>query len=461
MKKLLALLCVAVMLVACCLPVFAAGSGSITINKTVKDQTYSIFKIADLESSSGSSYSYKVVPAWKNFFTSGTWASYFTLNGDYISIKAGWDPNSNEQFAKDALAYAAANSISATASVTEDEDGVAGTVAFTGLDLGYYLIDSTVGTLCALTTVTPNYSKDDKNELPNINKTVSKNSAEIGDVLTFTITVTKTAGAVNYTVHDYMTAGLTFNAGSLTIDNGFVVGTNCTLKTSGTCDPTCTFELSFDNAALAALADGTMITITYEATLNENAFIAGEGENKNEAQLKYGDNSDLSTVKPVAVVTPYKFDLVKTDGDKELLAGAIFELYDSTDTLVGLRKVDAYTYIVDPAGTDKITTVADKQITIEGLEAAVYYLKEVEAPAGYNKLTSNVSVDLSGSANITATMAGTTWTSGGIQITNNTGTVLPETGGFGTTMFLLIGGGLMLCTGILLVTKKRMDKIAD
>ena len=115
---------------------------------------------------------------------------------------------------------------------------------------------------------------------------------------------------------------------------------------------------------------------------------------------------------------------------------------------------------VDKEGTvTEITTDATGKFKIEGLDAGTYYLKETEAPAGYNKLDTVVKVVIDHNGKINATEdqpAGATQ----IEVENKSGSELPETGGMGTTNFYVLGSILVLGAAVLLITKKRMNAAA-
>ena len=133
---------------------FAEGeTGSITINDAVVGQTYTIYQILDLESynASANAYAYKATTAWNTFINSDA------IKGTYVEVDAQgyvtWKDGADAAaFAKAAQKYAKDNSITNQGSVTATTT----TVSFTGLDLGYYLVDTTLGTLCSLDTTNPN-----------------------------------------------------------------------------------------------------------------------------------------------------------------------------------------------------------------------------------------------------------------------------------------------------------------
>lgn len=94
------------------------------------------------------------------------------------------------------------------------------------------------------------------------------------------------------------------------------------------------------------------------------------------------------------------------------------------------------------------------------MDDATYYLKEIAAPRGYNPLTAPVAVNLTNS-NLKATVQDNFYLDNtGVQVENQSGTVLPSTGGMGTTLFYVVGGLLMAAAAVLLIAKKRMGKNA-
>ena len=467
----------------------ATTKGSITITNAVVGQTYTIYQILDLESynDSANAYAYKATTTWNDFIMSGD------IKDTYVKVDTQgyvtWKDGANEAaFAKAAQKYARDNSITNQGNVTADTT----TVSFTGLDLGYYLVDSTLGTLCSLDTTNPRVVMKEKNEAPTNVKTVEEdftgdygntNDADIGQTVNFKSVITARPGAEKYVFHDIMSKGLTLDKASIKIngvavtdsDGNDVAGDDYTVSyPSGEGADGCTFEIAFDQSYLNTITKATTITITYSATLNENAVIAGEG-NLNTSKLSYGDSSNTQTTPDSETRTyTWKLPIYKYHKDGETqtaLAGAEFILYKGSEEnrvyaqvtdgkLTGWTetKAEATTLVSDDAG----------MIEVEGLDADTYYLEETKAPGGYNKLAGPVKVVISHDVtdegvHMTHTLKqGTTDVEkvDKVKIENKSGTELPETGGIGTTIFYVLGSILVIGAVALLITKKRMSAAA-
>ncbi|MBE6960295.1 MAG: LPXTG cell wall anchor domain-containing protein, partial [Ruminococcaceae bacterium] len=105
--------------------------------------------------------------------------------------------------------------------------------------------------------------------------------------------------------------------------------------------------------------------------------------------------------------------------------------------------------------------VKDGKVRVVGFDNGTYYLEETEAPDGYNKLSARQRFIIS-DGNLDATFNGEIYSTGsGVHVVNKTGSMLPETGGMGTVLFITFGTIVVLGAGILLVTKKRMSMIKD
>lgn len=464
-KKLFAALLAAALVLAMAVPAFAetnATKGSITISNTVKDETYTIYKLFDLDSYNGDHYSYTVVAAWKDFFDTGAGKNYIELDGQgHPTWKSGVDSTDDSDtvaaLAKAALAWAKQKGIQSAGT----QEGNGSSITFSNLDLGYYLVDSSLGALCGLNTTKPDATIKEKNEKPTIEKKVKNgdawgttNDAKIGDTVEFKITIHVEAGAQSYKVTDTMEKGLSFISGSVKIDNETLNDNNATLTLKQN-DGDPTFTLAFADSYVANKV-GQDIVVTYTATLNENAVVAG---NKNSATLHY---SNKQTVNKETTTYTYEFDLLKVDGaDHKLLNGAEFKLYDAENggSVIKVVPVAGGYRVANGDETGAVDTIkVDGKVHISGLDKTTYWLEETKAPDGYNMLTERKPVSLTNGSNNT-TLTSNTWSEAdhGVAVENNAGTVLPGTGGMGTTLFYVIGGGLMVAAVVLLVTKKRME----
>lgn len=483
-KKFASLLLALVMVFALATTAFAAGTnGSITISNPVDGQTYNAYLMFELESynTETGAYSYKITEAWREFVTTGAGKDYFSIDAqDYVTLKEGVTVEDNSTtaaaIAKAAVAYATSKGLTPAATLPNNDNYTA-----SGLTLGYYVVDSSLGALCGLTTTKPSATISEKNEVPVPEKTVKEdstgnygesNTAQIGDTVEFKTVIHAKKGAQNYKLHDQMEAGLTLNQDSITVTvnntaltkvTDYTVAFNVACKDKNGADATCDFEITFSNDYLSTITADTDIVVTYTAVLNENAEIA-DATNDNDTVLDYGDDSrsewDETTTKT------FMFDIIKTDSSMKVLNGAKFELYDAqtAGNKIDLVKVFDGVYRVATA-TEKgavgftSAVIEAGKATVKGLDAnTTYWLEETEAPAGYNKLAGRVEVNIENS-NLTTNMTGDIWGTGdgGVQITNNTGSLLPSTGGMGTTIFYVVGSILVIGAAVLLITRKRMS----
>ena len=466
----------------------ATGNGTITINNAIPKQTYKIYRILELESynTTTRNYAYKATSAWKSFIEDKEIQNvYVTINNDYVTWKEGAKA---EDFAQKALKYANDNNLNFDKKETAPYAAVGetiSTVTFSGLPLGYYLVDSSAGALCSLDTIVSNIEIREKNGVPSVAKKVQEdskvgqtdewgesNTADIGQTVNFQTTITAQPGAQNYVLHDKMDAGLTFD-GTVTVKkNGTDVDTtNYTLKThtdsSVTFADDCTFEIAFTQAFCDTLTADDQIIVTYSATLNDN--VESKKEYKNDTYLSYGENSTTthSTTKTKTYEIPV-FKYTKDAESKKALAGATFTLSKNAKGLdpinlvsVSKDKTTGDIYRVakenEVAGTTKITEVTTPdsgKFTIKGLDADTYYLTETKQPAGYNKLSASVKVVIDKDGKISVGNPGTAATT--VEVENNTGTILPTTGGNGTSLIYFLGAVLALVSGVVLITKQRM-----
>ena len=510
-QKLMAVLLAAAMVCAMAIPAFATdgdataaaastGEGKITINNVITGQTYTIYRILDLEyHKDTNSYRYTANEAWEDFVRSQTG----DLKLDEKTGAVTWinDNSKNndtaiQKFANSAGTYAKDHSVQAVKSITakgkEGEHGNADnstSITFENLPLGWYLVVSDLvdvhkGALCSIDTTDPTVEIREKNSNSTLDKSIlegdqllSVNNAGIGDVVNFQLDiVVKDGQPKGYVVHDKMSEGLTFNSNSVSVrhSDGNASGN---LTTGYTLDTHpgdgCTFEVKFDDGTLKP---NDMVTISYTATVNNKAVIAGSG-NTNEAYLQYNNNK--TTVKHTTTTYVWgmgvrKFANLGTDKEDTPLAEAEFQLYKmdgetkkyakfaETGTNTSIYKLTGWD--ADASNAAKVKTPASGNIQFEGLDAGTYYLEETKAPVGYNKLTAPITVVIEstlptagGDASYTVKYGETTAADHVVRVENKAGVELPSTGGMGTTLFYVIGGGLMVAAIVLLVTKKRME----
>lgn len=313
-----------------------------------------------------------------------------------------------------------------------------------------------------------------------------------------------------YIFHDTMSEGLTapeeesikvYVSDDKKVDDADTdVTEKFTIKIDKNLDGTTSITVSCDDIKEFA-KKGQYIIVEYEATLNEDAVVGLDG-NPNEVTLEYSNQPDHSgagdtdntgeTPKDVVIVFTYELDVTKVDGKdtEKKLQDAQFVLLNADKTKVAIvdsdKKVQEWVDVPAdgktwPAGSI-LTSDADGGFSVIGLDDGTYYLREIKAPAGYNLLASDVKLVIKAT-----TTNGQEWTSQqakdaltaltikvndgsetegnvadgtvSMQVENNEGSKLPETGGIGTTIFYTVGAILVIGAVVLLVTKRRMGNV--
>ena len=253
-----------------------------------------------------------------------------------------------------------------------------------------------------------------------------------------------------------------------------------------------------DDGYTSKYANGVNIVITYSATLTDIVKVDGTDGNKNVVEIKpYVDTPDDEEPQPREEnwkddheIFTHAAALKKTDGTKAL-AGATFQIYGLTAVLEdanvpGIYRVTKY----NPTAADSKTKGSNLVVNNDGMIYILGISNEVtltgteeEAPAGYNKLTSEFDVTVQTLGHEVWSTAGTRkfdadgnviaetstahhtntvtktiddLSADAVEIVNNAGTELPATGGIGTTIFYVDGSILVLAAAILLITKRRM-----
>ena len=378
----------------------------------------------------------------------------------------------------------------------------------TGVGTGYYFVNSSLGSLCSLATEDSEQTIEEKNSAPKLTKlemdsnadtlaaasiTASAASMQIGDTIWYKIVVTDGKGTdKDIVVYDVMSPGLTLDANSFTVskkvgtaaetpvDSGSTTWAYAALTTvpTGFATGSSGFTVTINADLVASLDENDTVTIIFRAKMDQDA-VAGTKET-NTAWLEY--SAQTGTQASVTALT-YKFDVLKYDGsdeDKKQLAGAVFELRDG-DEVVKLIKVSDTEYRVADAteisgtasshkaadGTlatitagpavlvSDFVTVKNSNIVIKGVDkdsgdgttpqAHNYTLVEIMAPEGYNLMSSATAVTLGDTALV-------------VEIPNQAGTILPSTGGIGTTIFYILGGILAVGAAVILIARKRVSE---
>lgn len=507
-KRLMPLVLAVAMVLGSVPSALAAGAGSITLTGATAGKSYSLYKVFDLTMAGAKpedGVTYAIDADWDAFFfkgdaptaTGGAFITETVPTGKTLNqINRGGKTyylNLTEAnvaaFANAAQAYATGKAADKTVTATGDQ------VAFTGLDLGYYLVfpegEATAAdassSVCSLTSTTPNATVNMKGEYPHITKTVDDADVEVGQTVNFTVTgkVPDTAGYSTYTyqITDTMSEGLTFGTDlaqtKLAVKFGDVaipLKADATLakdhyavafKNNG-------YVLTFDMAFFQG-QKGKPITVTYAATVNDKAVV---NYTHNDVFLEYGhDPNNLEKSTPIDVPvysSRIVVDKYKAGANAEKLAGAKFALYRNV-TKDGATKKHYYKFtpatateaakvewVVEgengavPADATIVTTDDKGAAQFDGLESGDYFLQETAAPAGYSLLAAPVAVKVTAPQNDAAQHPV------GVSVTKEVanqpaGTELPGTGGIGTTIFYATGAILVVGAGVLMFARRRTE----
>jgi len=499
----------------------AADNATLTVSTTdakFAGKTVNAYKMFSATvSGDGKAVSYTLTDEWKPFFENSTASGLTGATNENVNDKAN-DYVSKLQ-GEDLVAFATkasnwaqnkANNIAAgaTATVSADASNDKYTATFAGLDYGYYVVAvpgatlaNTSGQYATLVSVgRANVTADIKGDLPTVDKKVQVGStgkdvtdAKIGDTLTFTLTSTipdmSAYNTYTFNFKDTLSKGLTFGQVEFVkvegVTDPLTVGTDYTVTTPTASDNTLAVAMKDFKAKQQANA-GKKITVTYTATLNENAVVGGAG-NVNSATIQYSNNPSTngtgeSEPSKVRVFT-YGFTVDKYTGDQYTdaatrLAGAKFTLAPKNGDPMSFVQVNAGSatanavYRVAKAGetgTTTITTPENGKVDFQGLKNGEYTLTETEAPAGYNKLASAIGVKVDGrndgtdntDATVTITynndngsVYGEHASNGVIPVRNKSGVTLPGTGGMGTIAFTVIGV-LVIALGVAWTLKRK------
>lgn len=498
----------------------AADNATLTVSTTdakFAGKTVNAYKMFSATvSGDGKAVSYTLTDEWKPFFKNSTASGLTGVTDENVNDKANdyvskLKDSTLVAFATKASNWAQtkANNITADATATVSADASNGkyTATFTGLGYGYYVVAVPGATLANAksqyaTLVSVHSTKVDadiKGDLPTVDKKVQVDGtgkdatdAKIGDTLTFTLTSTipdmSAYSTYTFNFKDTLSKGLTFGqVTSVKVENVTLTENTDYTVTTPTASNNNTLTVAMKDFKTKQQANaGKKITVTYTATLNENAVVGGAG-NVNSATIQYSNNPSTngtgeSEPSKVRVFT-YGFTVDKYTGDQYTdaatrLAGAEFTLAHKDGSAISFVQVSAGSatanavYRVAKAGetgTTTITTPANGKVVFEGLKNGEYTLTETKAPAGYNKLASAIGVKVNGQNNGTDTTHATVTitynndngsvygehaSNGVIPVRNKSGVTLPGTGGMGTIAFTVIGV-LVIALGVAWTLKRK------
>lgn len=508
----------------------AAPTGTLTVNNTVKGKTLDLYQIFTA-TKSGDNVAYTLNSAYEGFFQSKiTDAS--TLTGEALSEKAyayvkeqvGETGSNGAAFAKDILGWILSAS-GETKTAVESTHSTATTAdtktVIDNLAYGYYVVyplgatdtstapgNETVKSVASLVSVTgTDATVNMKSNYPTVVKKVNDKIADdvnIGDTVTYTLTskVPDMTGYTSYVFNfkDTLSAGLTFKE-----ITSVTVGDTTITKVDAGQEANNTYTLTQDGQNITITLNnfldsnknntGKEIKVTYTATLNKDA-VTGFDPNTNKAIVEYSNKpgteekgeSEPSTVD----VHTFNFTIFKyylKDETKTGLANAEFELYKANDKVAGdkvnIKKVTDGEYRVATSEeaaaegfkSDVIVSGTIGKVLVKGLDAGTYYLRETKAPDGYNKLLSDIKVEIKPvydletckltSYSVDYTYNGTTTQSAVITskdnspevaVENKTGVQLPSTGSNGALMVTLAG---IVLFGVLTASKVFGKKKAN
>lgn len=517
-----------------------ASKGTLTVNNTVAGKTLDLYQIfTATKNGDNVAYTLNDAYEgfFQNKITGASKLTGEALSEKayaYVKEQVGDDGSKGATFAKDILGWilsASGETKTAVESTHSTADTADTKTVIDNLVYGYYVVyplgatdtstapgNETVKSVASLvnvtdTTVTINM----KSNYPTVVKKVNDKNADdvnIGDTVTYTLTskVPDMTGYTSYVFNfkDTLAKGLTFGSitsvkiGDVTINadtDGTKAENTYTLTTKNNEDGTTEIKIEM-NKFLASNANkaGQEIKVTYTATLNKDA-VTGFNPNTNKATVEYsnkpGTNEKGESEPSIVDVHTFNFTIFKyylKDKTKTGLENAEFELYkanaagDAADTDAKINIVDEGAGVYRQATPEevaatnpkfesaKIVSDDDGKVLVKGLKAGIYYLRETKAPDGYNKLISDIKVEIkpvydettgkltSYSVDYTynGTTTGTAITnktdSPEVAVENKTGAQLPSTGSKGALMVTLAG---IVLFGVLTASKVFGKKKAN
>lgn len=354
MKRIMALMLAAIMMMAMSVTAFAAGGATgthtLTVNvksttpaQDLKGQTINLYKLFDVtESKSGetTNYAYTVNNTYKATLASVLKIGETAKDEEYAAAVLALKDTEGavQKFANDFTAEALTKKLSATANSGKITEENKTSYTFENLAAGYYLVYVTGGKEIQSSLVTVDETTTTvnlKTEAPSITKTADKETAEIGQVVKYTVTgaIPDTTGyeQYQYIIHDELSKGLDFvndakgtalEEGATTVTVAVAFGEEIAdaskAPTTATLDSTNKKKMSLDLSEWVRANQtnkGKAFTVTYYAKVNKDAVVT----EKNNAQLEYGNNPKETTkTTPSEAKTPtYPLDILKKEKTSE------------------------------------------------------------------------------------------------------------------------------------------------
>lgn len=441
----------------------ADDTGSITIQNAQIGEEYTLYKLFDATVGANNAIAY-TLPSGK---TAEDVATYFDVDtAGNVTAKSGIDVSSSD-FQTWAKGFG--TKVGSTVEATSN------TVTFSGLSYGYYFVESSLGAVLTIDSTTPDANVIDKNTSAPSTPTgggktvttdsdtnVKKSTAAVGDTVNYTVSFSATNYYVSNNVGKKITSytivdtpvNLDINQSSVAVTvNGTAVTQKTVTKDSATGKLTVVLPWVDATTGDSLYATPSEVVLTYSATVKSGAAttdsLSGKATNKADITYNYGDNSNTITTNEAEVDT-LGFAIRKIDSSNALLSGAEFKVYDAATGGNEIKFVKTAEGYYRLATSDEISSAVDVipagAAFVNGLDKGTYYLEEVKAPAGYNKLTErkSVTVEADGAR---------------ADVVNQKGTELPSTGSFGTKMLYVVGAAAILVASVYMIAKRRVKNL--
>lgn len=387
-----------------------------------------------------------------------------------------------------------------------DSTAADGSFTIAGLDYGWYMADEegtdisgshAAASLLMVSTAAPSVQIKVKSDYPQLIKQIEEDDGtagwnDIGDYqygqaipYRFETTLPDVSGYETYLMrfHDRMDPALDFDPSSVavTMDKDGKQYRLSPQEFTITATPTADETFSVTIPDIKAIADrefgsyGQRVELTYSGVFNEGILDRqdqGKQGFENTVRLEFSNDPDSSqtgfTPWDTVVCYTYRLNAVKHNENDVKLAGAKFRLYLDKDcqTELGFAKHgDVY---LPAADAQDIVTDDEGSFRLDGLDQGTYWLREVQAPAGYHKLKDPIEITITpgfvddrhayvaggqGLTDLTATAGGQDLetdpiqTSANLSVLNRTGSVLPSTGS-GMTIVLFAAAAGLAVTGL-------------